>query len=124
MRSKTASGVYQEFWGFLLAHHAVRSIMHEAALRSEIDPDRLSYSHAVRVIRRKLPLFTITPPREWPKRYEALLEEVAQVRVPVRKPRDNPRAVKRKMSNFPLRKHNALGSKPNTERRIMLVNLK
>ena len=60
--SRGDGSAFPKFWGFLLAHHAVRSIMHEAALRSEIDPDRLSYSHAVRVIRRKLPLFTITPP--------------------------------------------------------------
>ena len=36
--------------------------MHEAALRADEDPDRLSSSHAVRVVRRKLPRFAALPP--------------------------------------------------------------
>ena len=31
--------------------------MHEAALKANVDPDRLSFIHAVRVVRRKLPAF-------------------------------------------------------------------
>ena len=55
LRSKTPELVRQEFWGLLLAHFAVRGLMHEAALRADVDPDRLSFLHAVRVVRRKLP---------------------------------------------------------------------
>ena len=62
LRSKTPEGVRQEFWGFLLAHHAVRSIMHDAAVRAEIDPDRLSFVHGLGVIRRRLPFFLVIPP--------------------------------------------------------------
>jgi Insertion element 4 transposase N-terminal/Transposase DDE domain len=62
LRSKTPELVRQEFWGLLLAHFAVRGLMHEAALRAGEDPDRLSFLHAVRVIRRKLPLFAALPP--------------------------------------------------------------
>src|SRR5690349_19739665 len=62
LRSKTPALVRQEFWGLLLAHFAVRGLMHEAALRAEEDPDRLSFLHAVRVIRRKLPLFVALSP--------------------------------------------------------------
>jgi hypothetical protein len=62
LRSKTPELVRQEFWGLLLAHFAVRGLMHEAALRADEDPDRLSFSHAVRVIRRKVPLFAALPP--------------------------------------------------------------
>jgi hypothetical protein len=36
--------------------------MHEAALKVEEDPDRLSFLHAVRVVRRKVPLFAALPP--------------------------------------------------------------
>jgi len=36
--------------------------MHEAALRADEDPDRLSFLHAVRVVRRKLPLLAAFPP--------------------------------------------------------------
>jgi Insertion element 4 transposase N-terminal/Transposase DDE domain len=62
LRSKAPELVRQEFWGLLLAHFAVRGLMHEAALRVGEDPDRLSFLHAVRVVRRKLPLFAALPP--------------------------------------------------------------
>ncbi len=62
LRSKTPELVRQEFWGLLLAHFAVRGLMHEAALREGEDPDRLSFLHAVRVVRRKLPLFAALSP--------------------------------------------------------------
>ncbi len=62
LRSKTPELVRQEFWGLLLAHFAVRGLMHEAALKADEDPDRLSFLHAVRVVRRKLPLFAALPP--------------------------------------------------------------
>jgi len=54
MRSKTPELVKQEFYGMMLAHRAVRSLMNEAALRQNLDPDRLSFTHSIRVIRRKL----------------------------------------------------------------------
>ncbi len=62
LRSKTPDLVRQEFYGLLLAHFAVRGLMHEAALKAGEDPDRLSFVHAVRVIRRKLPLYGAVPP--------------------------------------------------------------
>ncbi len=62
LRGKTPELVRQEFWGLLLAHFAVRGLMHEAALRADEDPDRLSFLHAVRVVRRKLPLFVALSP--------------------------------------------------------------
>jgi Insertion element 4 transposase N-terminal/Transposase DDE domain len=64
LRSKTPDLVRQEVWGLLLAHFAVRGLMHEAALRADEDPDRLSFSHAVRVVRRKLPQFAALPPSD------------------------------------------------------------
>ena len=62
LRSKTPDLVKQEFYGFMLAHFAVRGLMHEAALKADEDPDRLSFLHAVRVIRRKLSTFGAIPP--------------------------------------------------------------
>ena len=62
LRSKTPDLVRQEFYGLLLAHFAVRGLMHEAALQAGEDPDRLSFLHAVRVVRRKLPHAAAIPP--------------------------------------------------------------
>jgi len=64
LRSKTPDLAQQEFYGLLMAHFAVRGLMHEAALRTDEDPDRLSFIHAVRVVRRKLPFLNAIPPRE------------------------------------------------------------
>jgi len=63
LRSKTPDLVRQEFYGLLMAHFAIRGLMHEAALRVNEDPDRLSFVHAVRVVRRKIPSFHAIPPR-------------------------------------------------------------
>ncbi len=62
LRSKTPDLVKQEFYGFIMAHFAIRGLMHEAALTGDVDPDKLSYLHAVRVIRRKMPRLASIPP--------------------------------------------------------------
>jgi IS4 transposase len=62
LRSKTPDLVRQEFYGLMMAHFAIRGLMHEAALRADADPDRLSFLHAVRVVRRKLAAFAALPP--------------------------------------------------------------
>lgn len=62
LRSKTPDLVRQEFYGLLMAHFAIRGLMHEAALKAGEDPDRLSFIHAVRVVRRKIASFAATPP--------------------------------------------------------------
>ena len=65
LRSKTPDLVRQEAWGFLLAHFAIRALMHEAALGAlprARDPDTLSFTHALRVTRRTLPHVAAIPP--------------------------------------------------------------
>ena len=62
LRSKTPDLVRQEFYGLLMAHFDVRALMHEAALTANVDTDRLSFIHAVRVVRRKLSAFNAIPP--------------------------------------------------------------
>lgn len=52
LRSRSPEGVYQEAYGYLLAHFAIRALMHEVALGAELDPDRLSFTRALRVVRR------------------------------------------------------------------------
>ena len=62
LRSKTPDLVRQEFYGLMMAHFAIRGLMHEAALKADEDPDRLSFLHAVRVIRRKMTVYGAIPP--------------------------------------------------------------
>ena len=64
LRSKTPALVRQEFYGLMMAHFAIRGLMHEAALRADEDPDRLSFLHAVRVVQRKMTRHNAIPPSE------------------------------------------------------------
>ncbi len=62
LRSKSPKLVRQEFYGLMLAHFAIRALMHEAALKADVDPDTVSFTHTVRVVRRKLPRYVSIPP--------------------------------------------------------------
>ena len=62
LRSQSPELVRQECWGVLLAHYALRGVMHEAALSAGRDPDEISFLHTVRVVRRSLPHFAVFPP--------------------------------------------------------------
>ena len=62
LRSKTPDLV-QEVHGLMLAHYAVRRLIHEAARKVDEDPDRLSFVHAVRVLRRRVEHPGVPPPR-------------------------------------------------------------
>lgn len=62
LRSKTPELVQQEFYGLLMAHFAIRGLMHEAALQADEDPDRLSFVHTVHVVQRRMPRYVAIPP--------------------------------------------------------------
>ena len=62
LRSKTPELVRQEFFGLLMAHFAVRGLMHEAALKADEDPDRLSFLHSVHVVQRRMARYAAIPP--------------------------------------------------------------
>ena len=115
LRSLKPVGVIQELYGVLIAHYAVRFLMHEAALEAGIDPDRLSYVHAVRVLQGALVEFAMVAPDQRDALYTRLLRDIARVRLPKRRPRCNPRVVKRKMSKFHL-KRPADGPSPQPKR--------
>jgi len=104
LRSKTPEGVRQEVYGVYLAHYAVRVLMHEAALQADLDPDRLSFVHALEVVRDAVPEFQLVVPEQLPLLYARLLLDITAKRLPERRPRSNPRVVKRKMSNFKLKR--------------------
>jgi Insertion element 4 transposase N-terminal/Transposase DDE domain len=53
LRSRSPQLVEQEVWGMLLVHHAIRALMHQAATDGGLDPDRLSFTRSLRVIRRQ-----------------------------------------------------------------------
>jgi hypothetical protein len=54
LRSQHPDGAEQELYGFLLVHHAIRHLMHQAAEQGDHDPDRLSFTRSLRVVRRQV----------------------------------------------------------------------
>ena len=62
LRSKVPELVLQELYGLFMAHYCIRSVMYDAASKARVDSDELSFTHSLRVIRRKLPMFGNFPP--------------------------------------------------------------
>jgi hypothetical protein len=54
LRSRRPDLVEQEIWGLLLTHYGIRHLMREAADQAELDPDRISFIRALRVVRRQV----------------------------------------------------------------------
>jgi hypothetical protein len=54
LRSKSPALVHQEIWGHLCCHYAIRTLMFEAAHHAQVDPDRVSFTAALRITRRSL----------------------------------------------------------------------
>jgi hypothetical protein len=104
LRSLTPTGVIQELYGLLLAHYAVRFLMHEAALQVDVDVDRLSFVHALEVVRDAVAEFQLVAPEQVVALYARMLTDMAAKRLPERRVRSNPRVVKQKMSNFKLKR--------------------
>jgi hypothetical protein len=100
LRSRKPVGVIQEVYGLLVAHYAIRVVLHDAAVQAAVDPDRLSFVHALRLVQDALPEFQMVAPEQVPRLYQRLLDDIGRQRVPARCLRSNPRVVKRKMSKF------------------------
>lgn len=100
LRSQTPAGVMQEIYALSLAHFAVRSFMYQAAERTKTDPDRLSFTGCLQVLRCRLPECDTKSPASFKQWYDVLLEELANERIPARRNRINPRVIKRKMSHW------------------------
>jgi hypothetical protein len=54
LRSRDPDGVRQEVWAHLLVHYAIRTLMHQAALEAQVDPDRLSFTRSLHIARRQV----------------------------------------------------------------------
>ena len=104
LRSQKPVGVIQELYALLIAHYVIRWLMHQAALQADVDPDRISFTHAVQVIQAAIPEFQMSARDALPQLYARLLRDIAAELLPERRLRSNPRVVKRKMSKFWLKR--------------------
>ena len=104
LRSLKPVGVIQELYALLLAHFVVRFVMHQAGLAYGLDPDRLSFVESLRLIRAAIPEFQLVDPALHDRLWSRLLRDIVRHSLPSRPNRTNPRVVKRKMSNFKLKR--------------------
>jgi len=95
-------GVLQEVYALSLGHFTVRAMMAQAAATEQLDPDRLSFTGCLQILRCRLPECTAQTPEDLQAWYEVLLWEMSQERTDdeVRRNRINPRVVRQKMSKF------------------------
>ena len=66
LRSRRADLAEQELYGLLLAHFALRRLIHDASRHAGCDPDTLSFVHTVRIVRRHLPFHAAFSPSPAP----------------------------------------------------------
>jgi hypothetical protein len=104
IRSRTPDGVRQELWGIAIAYNLIRLEMERVAKLAKVAPTRISFVAAMGLIKdelaglvgQRLALGTI------PSRLAFLEQQLKRLVLPERRPqRSYPRAVKRKMSNYP-----------------------
>lgn len=52
LRSRLPDLVHQEIWAYLIVHHAISALIARASAAADLDPDRISFTRALRLIRR------------------------------------------------------------------------
>jgi hypothetical protein len=52
LRSKLPDLVHQEIWAYLIVHHAISALVAKASAAADLDPDRISFTNTLRLIRR------------------------------------------------------------------------
>ncbi|XER99890.1 transposase [Streptomyces sp. S1D4-11] len=124
LSSKTPEGVRQQIWAHLLVHHALRELMLRTAATRQLDPDRVSFTETLRSARRSV---TVTPGSFSPdllvRALRMLQQDLLERLLPVRRLRSQPRVVKRKMSNYRLKRpeHHTLPQPTHTGTQAILI---
>jgi hypothetical protein len=62
LRSRLPDLVHQEIWAYLIVHHAISELTAKASAAADLDPDRLSFAQALRMIRRTATATADIPP--------------------------------------------------------------
>lgn len=94
----------QELYAYLITYQAVRRLMTDAAARAGLDPDRLSFTTALRAVRR----FITSAATAAGHRLASIVDRaISQILEDQHEHRDraSPRVVKRSQSPYPSKKH-------------------
>ncbi|MDP9352746.1 MAG: transposase, partial [Chloroflexota bacterium] len=101
LRSKSPEAVAQELWGLLLVYNLVRLEMERTAAEAQVEPVRISFVAALRLIRDEWLWCAVASPGAIPRHLQNMRRDLKFFVLPERRShRSNPRAVKLKMSNY------------------------
>lgn len=103
-RCKSSRRVLQEAYGLVIAYNLVRTLMAESGLRLGVDPLRISFVDSLDRIRNTALLMAAAPTQCLPAIFADLMRSIAHCVLPLRRRRDNPRAVCVKVSPYSLKK--------------------
>jgi hypothetical protein len=106
LRSQDPDGIAQELYAYLITYQAVRLLLNQAAVAADIDPDRLSFTTALRAVRR----FITSAATATGHLLAGLVDRaICQILEDQHERRDraSPHVVKRSQSPYPSKKHAA-----------------
>jgi len=125
LRSGTPAGIVQELYALSLGHFVTQALRVAAARQEPIDPDRISFTGTLRVLRCRLPECASCQPAALALWYRRLLWEISGQTIEPRRPRINPRVVKHQVSNYakkhPYHRGTPSARKPFLETVVMLI---
>lgn len=101
LRSQSPDGIRKEIIARLTAINIVRTIMLEASMEHDVDPQRISFISALRIIICFSPALASSSIWLLPLIYRAMLIEIACAIVPERSGRIEPRMIRREMRHYP-----------------------
>ena len=104
LRSKRPEGVRQEAWGYLCTHYAIRALMADAASDHGVDPDRISFTRSMHAARRSVRSGIGHATAAITEALPTTIAEICRDLVRVRPLRAAPRVVRRKLSNYKVKR--------------------
>jgi len=99
LHSRLPDLVHQEIWAWLLVHHATSALTTRAAQAADLDPDRISFTRVLRLVRRTATGTAAFPPQDWDHALPHIHAEITRKTNPKRRDRSYPRVVKRARHN-------------------------
>lgn len=121
LRSQRPDGVEQEIYAYLTIYQVLRRVSHHSERRIGTDPDRVSFTVAVRTARHSVIAADHTAPGTPEQAFHQLL--TSELPPPRRVDRVSPRAVKRPVSPFSYKQAHALRESRTSRRATYTVHL-
>ncbi len=95
LRSQSPDMVRQEIYGYLLTRYAISALICAAAANAGIDPDRVKFKRAVRLIRRRVADPAFSPDRQQRALARVMADITGSKHLNKRRDRSYPRVVRR-----------------------------